>query len=53
MQDVFATSYPGSASASDVFLETFPFGGGNTVLHSMAAGTPVISLKSNQLRGFA
>ena len=36
---------------SDVVLETFPFGGGNTVLHSMAAGTPVISMRGNQLKG--
>lgn len=36
---------------SNVVLETFPFGGGNTVLQSMAAGTPVISLKGNQLKG--
>jgi protein O-GlcNAc transferase len=36
---------------SHVILEPFPFGGGNTVLQSMAAGTPVISLQSNQLKG--
>jgi len=36
---------------SNVVLETFPFGGGNTVLHAMAAGTPVISLRANQLKG--
>ena len=45
------SDYYALLKTSDVFLETFPFGGGNTVLHSMAAGTPVISLKSNQLRG--
>ena len=36
---------------SNVILESFPFGGGNTVLHSMAAGTPVICMKSDQLKG--
>ena len=36
---------------SNVILESFPFGGGNTVLHSMAAGTPVICLRSDQLKG--
>jgi protein O-GlcNAc transferase len=36
---------------SNVVLESFPFGGGNTVLHAMAAGTPVISLRANQLKG--
>ena len=36
---------------SHVFLEPFPFGGGNTVLQAMAAGTPVISLQTNRLKG--
>ena len=36
---------------SDVILETFPFGGGNTVLHAMAAGTPIVCLRSDQLKG--
>lgn len=34
-----------------VVLETFPFGGGNTMLQSLAVGTPYISLKSPFLRG--
>ena len=36
---------------SDVILETFPFGGGNTMLQALAVGTPYVSLKSNYLRG--
>ena len=43
--------YYGLLKNAHVILESFPFGGGNTVLHSMAAGTPVISLQSNQLKG--
>ena len=36
---------------ADVILETFPFGGGNTMLQALAVGTPYVSLKSNHLRG--
>ena len=35
----------------DVILETFPFGGGNTMLQSIAVGTPYVSLRGTQLRG--
>ena len=35
---------------SDVIFETFPFGGGNTVLQSMAVGTPIITLPGPFLR---
>ena len=35
---------------ADVNLETFPFGGGNTVLQSIAAGTPMITLTGNQIK---
>ena len=35
---------------SNVILETFPFGGGNTMLQSLAVGTPYISLKGEFLR---
>ncbi len=36
---------------ANVILETFPFGGGNTMLQSLAIGTPYISLDSDFLRG--
>ena len=36
---------------ANVILETFPFGGGNTMLQSLAVGTPYVSLKSKHLRG--
>lgn len=36
---------------SNVVLESFPFGGGNTALLAMAAGTPIITLESQYLRG--
>ena len=35
----------------DVNLETFPFGGGNTVLQSIASGTPIITLTGDQIKG--
>ena len=37
--------------SANVILETFPFGGGNTMLQSLAVGTPYVSLKSKHLRG--
>ena len=36
---------------SDVSLDSFPFCGGNTTYQSLAMGTPVITLPSDQLRG--
>ncbi|MBL6722596.1 MAG: hypothetical protein ISQ13_01150 [Candidatus Margulisbacteria bacterium] len=36
---------------ADVVLEPFPFGGGNTVLQAMAAGTPLVTLNGSQLKG--
>ena len=36
----------------DVNLETFPFGGGNTVLQSIASGTPIITpATGDQIKG--
>ena len=36
---------------SDVSLDSFPFCGGNTTYQSLAMGTPVVTLPSDQLRG--
>ena len=36
---------------ANVVLETFPFGGGNTMLHTLAVGTPYVTLDSPYLRG--
>jgi len=36
---------------SDVILETFPFGGGNTALMALAAGSPVVTMPTQFLRG--
>ncbi len=36
---------------ADVSLDSFPFCGGNTTYQSLAMGTPVVTLPSDQLRG--
>lgn len=36
---------------SDVILDTWPFGGGNTAYQAFAAGTPVVTLPSDFVRG--
>ncbi len=38
-------------NAADVLLDTFPFGGGNTTYEALAVGTPIVSLKTAQMRG--
>ena len=37
--------------AADVLLDPFPFGGGHTSLESLAMGTPIVTLPTDQLRG--
>ena len=42
--------YYAALKSADVVLETFPFGGGNTVLHCLAAGTPIITFKGSHIK---
>ncbi|MEK9727674.1 MAG: hypothetical protein VW397_06170 [Candidatus Margulisiibacteriota bacterium] len=42
--------YYAALKSADMVLETFPFGGGNTVLHCLAAGTPVITFKGTHIK---
>jgi len=38
-------------AAADVLLDTFPFGGGNSHYEALATYTPVVTLRTRQMRG--
>jgi len=45
------TGFLNLIAVSDVMLDTFHFGGGNTTYEGLATGTPVVTLPSRFLRG--